>query len=525
MNKPQIIIIALVALVAVATGFTAAWFLAASKAVDSEQTEKAEREIRYWVAPMDPNYRRDEPGKSPMGMDLVPVYADEAGHDNGQEPSIRINPTVINNIGVKVAPVERRDMNREIEAVGLVTPDEGRISHVHVRTEGWIEDLHVETRGDQVSAGQALFEIYSPALVSAQEEYLQASRTDSQPLLRAAGIRLHALGMSDEQVESLRQRGSSSRLFTVKAAQDGYITDLNVRQGMYVQPGTTIMSIADLSRVWVVVDLFEGQIAWVKTGQQASMKLPFSARDREWVGEVDYVYPSMRAETRTGQVRLAYDNPDLALKPNMYASVQIAADPHREALAVPTQSIIRTGKGKRIILALPDGRFRPAQVETGLEADGMTEILAGLEEGERIVVSGQFLIDSEASVDASLLRMQDEVAETPAMDHGEMGHGEMDPGEMDPGEMDHGEMDHGEMDHGEMDHGEMDLGEMDHGEMDHSQMDQGEINHGDTNGVVEVIGPEQREAMDHQEMRQESGRRTDPRNSASGATDPEGGQS
>lgn len=482
MNKLQIIMITLMA---AAAGFTAAWFLAGTTTGDSEQAEKAEREILYWVAPMDANYRRDEPGKSPMGMDLVPVYADEAGQDSGQEPSIRINPTVINNIGVKVAPVERRDMNREIETVGLVTPDEGRISHVHVRTDGWIEELHVETRGDQVAAGQALFEIYSPALVSAQEEYLQASRTGNQSLLRAARIRLHALGMSDEQVESLRQRGSSSRLFTVKAARNGYITDLNVRQGMYVQPGATIMSIADLSRVWVVVDLFEGQIAWVKTGQQASMKLPFSARDREWVGEVDYVYPSMRAETRTGQARLAYDNPDLALKPNMYASVQIAADPHREALAVPTQSIIRTGKGKRIILALPDGRFRPAQVETGLEADGMTEILAGLEEGERIVVSGQFLIDSEASVDASLIRMADEAAETPAMDHGEM---------------DHGEMDHGEMDHAEMDHSEMDRGGEDNGPMKH-------------------------EGMNHEEVRQESGSNGDTQTSAGDETDSKGGRS
>jgi Cu(I)/Ag(I) efflux system membrane fusion protein len=436
-NKIQVII---VALLAAAAGFAGAWFLAGSTGGDSGQAEETEREILYWVAPMDPDYRRDEPGKSPMGMDLVPVYADEAGQPDEQSPSIRINPTVINNIGVEVAPVERRDMHRDIETVGLVTPDDGRISHVHVRTEGWIETLHVETQGDPVASGAPLFEIYSPALVSAQEEYLQANRTGNQSLLRASRIRLHALGMSDQQVDALRQRGSSRRLFTVEAPRDGYVMELNVRQGMYVQPGDTIISIADLSSVWVEVDLFEGQIAWVETGQQAQIRLPFSATDREWTGEVDYVYPTMRAETRTGRVRLAFDNPDLALKPNMYASVSIAADPHRNALAVPTQSIIRTGDGKRVILALGEGRFRPARVETGLEVDGMTEILAGLAEDERIVVSGQFLIDSEASVDASLLRMSDESENS-------MGEESMDHGDMDHEDMGHEGMDHGDADH------------------------------------------------------------------------------
>lgn len=426
MNKLQVIIIALAAALA---GLLLGWFIDRSPDGPVQQEPaQAEREILYWVAPMDPNFRRDEPGKSPMGMDLVPVYADEAGGSGASdEPSIRINPAVINNIGVKTRPVRKQDLNREIEAVGVVTPDDGRISHVHVRTEGWIEELNIDTVGDQVSAGQPLFEIYSPALVSAQEEYLQATRTGNESLLRAARIRLVALGMSDERVNELRQRGTSKRLFTVRAPRDGYVIELNVRQGMYVQPGNTILSIADLSRVWVEVNLFEGQIAWVDSGQAATMHLPFAASDRQWRGEVDYVYPTMDAETRTGRVRLAFDNRDLALKPNMYARVMIAAAPHRQALAVPTQSIIRTGDGARVILALGEGRFRPARVETGLEVGGMTEILAGLDESERIVVSSQFLIDSEASVDASLLRMiGEEGGDSEAMDHETMDHEAMD---------------------------------------------------------------------------------------------------
>ncbi|NEZ03810.1 efflux RND transporter periplasmic adaptor subunit [Wenzhouxiangella sp. XN201] len=459
MNKWQVVVIALTA---VAVGFLAAWWaFGGSDSGSQDQPGEAEREILYWVAPMDPNYRRDEPGKSPMGMDLVPVYADEAGQEGNQgQPSIRINPTVINNIGVKVSPVQRRDLARDIDAVGLVTPDGGQIAHVHVRTEGWIEVLHVETEGEQVSAGQPLFEIYSPALVSAQEEYLQAVRMGNQTLVTASQSRLASLGMNAEQVRGLRQRGTPSRLFTVHAPEDGHLLELNVRQGMYVQPGGTLMSIADLSRVWVEADLFEGQINWAEPGQRATMRLPWAEAGREWHGEIDFVYPTIRSETRTGRVRLVFDNPDLKLKPNMYARVSIAADPHAEALVVPTQSIIRTGQGERVILALGEGRFRPAEVATGLESGGFTEITAGLEEGEQIVVSSQFLIDSEASADASLMRLlDDKSASDDDMDQ----------------DMDH-EMDH-DMNHS-MDH-ETDQ-DMDHGTESESESE-----------------PESGETMDH----------------------------
>lgn len=433
MNKLQLIVIVLAA---AAVGFLAAWWgFSGSDTGSQGGSGESERKILYWVAPMDPNYRRDEPGKSPMGMDLVPVYADEAGRDGDQgQPSIRINPTVINNIGVKVSTVERRELAREIDAVGVVTPDGGRIAHAHVRTEGWIEVLHVETEGARVSAGQPLFEIYSPALVSAQEEYLQAERMGNQSLITASKSRLAALGMREEQIRALQDRGSPNRLFTVNAPQDGHVLELNVRQGMYVQPGNTIMSIADLTSVWVEVDLYEGQVNWAEPNQQVTMQLPWAESGREWRGEIDHVYPTIRPETRTGRVRLVFDNPDLALKPNMYARVSIAADPHA-ALVVPTQSIIRTGQGERVILALGEGRFRPAQVVTGIESDGFTEVTAGIEEGEQIVVSSQFLIDSEASADASLLRM---------IDGDDASDFEMDP-QMDPGaneDPDHAEMDH-----------------------------------------------------------------------------------
>ncbi len=414
----------LLAAVAAAIGFALAWLLTGAGPADRTEPSTTEREILYWVAPMDPNYRSDEPGKSPMGMDLVPVYADGPGSGDDESPGLRIDPVVVNNIGVKTTPVQRGNLHRHIETVGYVVPDADLVSHVHVRAEGWIERLYAQTEGDAVAAGETLFEIYSPALASAQDEYLQALRAGAAGLIDAAARRLAALGMAPGQIEALRRAGRPRELFAVRAPRDGYLMELNVREGMYVQPGTTIMSLADLSQIWVDVDVFEQQIDWVRAGQVATMRLPF-APERVWQGRVDYVYPTIRPETRSARIRLTFDNPDLALKPNMYADVAIEAEPRSDVLTVPSQAVIRTGGQPRVILALPDGRFRPAQVETGVESEGAVEIRRGLAQGERVVVSSQFLIDSEASLEASLLRMLDEPPghDDHAMDHHDHGHG------------------------------------------------------------------------------------------------------
>ncbi|MFU8877669.1 MAG: efflux RND transporter periplasmic adaptor subunit, partial [Wenzhouxiangellaceae bacterium] len=400
MNRITLPIFILVALLA---GFALAWWL--KPTAEAPEQAGGEREILYWVAPMDPNFRRDEPGKSPMGMDLVPVYADDAG-DAGAEPSIRISPAVINNIGVRTEPVRRGRLVRRIDTVGFIAADDARIGHVHVRAEGWIEHLATVTEGDPVEDGALLFRMFSPALLSAQDEYLQAHRAGHANLIRASALRLDALGMSAGQIEELRQRGRVERLFEVRSPQSGFVHELNVRDGMFVQPGMTVMSLADLTTVWVDVDVFESRIGWLEVGQRASMRLPF-APERVWNGEVDYIYPTIREATRTARVRLKFDNPDDALKPGMYASVMIEAEPREQAVHVPTQAVIRTHDGDRVILALGEGRFRPAEVHVGMESGGRTEILAGLAEGESIVTNSQFLIDSEASADASLKRLVD----------------------------------------------------------------------------------------------------------------------
>ncbi len=417
MSAARIATLALLLAVGVGVGFTAARVL--SPGPENALGDSATgREIAYWVAPMDPNYRRDEPGRSPMGMDLVPVYVGEEPSSIGGEPSIRIDPTVTNNIGVRTALVEQGKFSRRIQTVGFVVPNDDTVGHVHVRSAGWIEELLVRTEGARVDAGDVLFRLYSPDLVNAQAEFLQIKNQSNAALLRAARDRLAALGMNILQIDALAANSEVSQLTDVRAHHPGTVLKLGVREGMYVEPDSMIMDLADLSSVWVMVEVYEDDAAWVETGQSATLRLAF-APGRTWEGVVDYVYPTVDPISRTVRLRLAFDNLDGMLKPNMYAEVAIDAAPISNAVHIPRTALIRTQDSARVILALGDGRFRPAEVVPGLESGDDVEILAGLSAGERLVVSGQFLIDSEASLDAALLRLaQSEKTDTGGKDEG-----------------------------------------------------------------------------------------------------------
>ena len=367
-----------------------------------------DREILYWVAPMDPNYRRDAPGKSPMGMDLVPVYADTAGESG----TVSIDPAVAQNLGVRTAAVERGRLWRRIDTVGYVAFDERRISHIHLRTDGWIEKLYVKSNGERVKRGDLLFELYSPDLVNAQEEYVQALRGNNDYLRQASRERLEALGVSDGQIKQVAKNRRAFQHVKIYAPQDGIVDSLNVREGMYVKPATEVMALADLSSVWLLVDIFERQSDWVAPGQPAEVRLGYLP-GRIWEGEVEFVYPTIDPQTRTLQARLRFDNPDEALKPNMYATVNIYAGPKGDVLSIPREALIKTGDDQRVILALGDGKFRPLQVTAGMESGDFVEITGGLKEGDRVVTSAQFLIDSEASLKASFARMDTDSNKAP----------------------------------------------------------------------------------------------------------------
>jgi len=367
--------------------------------------ESGEQDILYWVAPMDPNFRRDAPGKSPMGMDLIPVYeGDAAGDDDGN--ALQISASVVNNIGVRTATATVTDLYREVNTVGIVTVDENKMSHVHVRSAGWIEKLNKKVVGERVRKGEVIFELYSPDLVAAQAEYLQALRLQNKPLAQAGAGRLLALGMTEKEVTLLESSGKTKERIEVLAPQDGVILEISVGEGMFVTPQRTVFSLADLSSVWVKAEVFEFQSKWVEEGQEATVNFAFEP-EKLWVGTVDYIYPEVNLKSRTVQVRLELDNQEGLLKPNMYAEISIAAAPVKNALSIPREALIRTGKTDRLILALGEGKFRPAEVVAGLEVGDRVIIEKGLSEGEEIVTSGQFLLDSEASLNEAFLRMLD----------------------------------------------------------------------------------------------------------------------
>ena len=370
--------------------------LAATRAADD-----SDREVLYWVAPMDANYRRDKPGKSPMGMELVPVYAD-AGSGDGN--SVTIAPEVVQNLGVRTTVAERSRLWRGIDTVGYVDYDESKVSHVHLRTEGWIEDLVVQSEGERVTQGQRLFNLYSPELVNAQEEFVQALKAGNKGLIRASRSRLDALGIPASQIKLLEKNRKPSQTIPVYAPQDGVVSSLSVRDGMYIKPAVRIMSLADLSSVWLLAEVFERQADWVKVGQPAEVSLAFLP-GRIWEGKVEYIYPSLDPKTRTLKARLRFANPDEALKPNMYANVKIYGGSGDEVVVIPLAALIRTGREERVIIARGEGRFEPRPVRAGIESGDWVEIIDGVEPGENLVVSGQFLIDSEASLKASMLRM------------------------------------------------------------------------------------------------------------------------
>jgi membrane fusion protein, copper/silver efflux system len=382
--------------------------------IAADKTESVENEAQplYWVAPMDPNYKRDKPGKSPMGMDLIPVYADTGTGSSSGPGTISVAPEVVNNLGVRTATALRKQMHAMVRTVGYVQYDEDRLIHIHPRVKGWIETLHVKAAGDPVEKGQALYELYSPELVNAQEELLLALNRDNDRLIRAAEDRLKALQISPEVIKDLKTRRAVSQTTTFYAPQAGVVDNLNIREGFFVQPGTTLMSIGALDDVWVEAEVFEGQAMLVEVGMPVTMSLEYLP-GRQWQGQVDYIYPSLDEETRTLRVRLRFRNSDGVLQPNMFAQVVFHAPGQGEALVVPKEAVIRTGNQDRVVLALGEGRFKSIAITRGRVDEEYAEILTGLSEGDTVVTSAQFLLDSESSKTSDFKRMENQASDTP----------------------------------------------------------------------------------------------------------------
>ena len=357
---------------------------------------------------MHPWIVEDAPGVCPIcGMDLIPVRVDGA-----EEGTVRIDPVTMQNIGVRTALVVTEPLQRTVRTTGRFAVNEQRTTVVSPKIGGWVEELHVNFEGARVAKGQPLLEIYSPDLVSTQEEYLLAIRNverlgggaDAQRLVDAARRRLSYWDISEEQVRRLEETGVPQKTLTLVAPASGTVSETNVVEGQKISAGQTLMRLSDLSSLWLMVDVYEQDLAWVGVGTTASIELPYDP-GRTLTGRVDYLYDQLDSATRTVQARVQVANPGLKLKPQMYATVHLYGDRTESLPLVPSEAIIRTGDRAVVILALGDGRFRPVEVRTGIESDGRVQILSGLTGNERVVTSAQFLIDSEARLASSVSAM------------------------------------------------------------------------------------------------------------------------
>lgn len=385
--------------------------------VTTQSADRTQKQPLYWVAPMDPDFRKDKPGKSPMGMDLIPYYGDDGSGPDEGPGTIRISPDVVNNLGVRTAVAQYKALHMEIDTVGYVTFNEDKLVHIHPRIQGWIEKLYVKAIGDPVKNGQPLYDIYSPELVNAQEEFLLALERKNKRLIVASQNRLIALQIPEPVISRLKKTRKVQQNITFFAPQKGIVENLKIREGFFVKPGSTIMSIGDLSEVWVEAEVFERQVSQVKTGTPVTMTLDYLP-GTQWQGKVDYIYPILDAKTRTVKVRLRFLNEHGQFKPNMFAQITIHTTGDENALLIPKEALIRTGKQDRVVLALGQGSYKSVEVTVGRFDNNSVEILAGLSEGEAVVSSAQFLLDSESSKSSDFKRMhnKEEVTESQSND-------------------------------------------------------------------------------------------------------------
>ncbi|GEA60773.1 efflux RND transporter periplasmic adaptor subunit [Vibrio comitans] len=412
MNKPTLAILSLI-IGGVIGGIVGPYVTHLSHDKDMGEASSSNEPL-YWVAPMDPNYQRDKPGKSPMGMDLVPVYAEDLSGEKDKPGTVKIDPAVENNLGVKTTLVVKQKLSPQLDTVGYVGFDESQLWQTNVRVNGWVQRLNVNVVGQRVKKGEVLFTLYSPDLVKAQEELLNAYRTNRKGLIKGATERLRTLGMDSAQINYVRKRGVAVQNMAIKAPSDGVVASLNIREGSYVTPATTAISAGPLDKVWVDAEVFERESHWLKQGTPTHMTLD-ALPGENWLGELDYIYPILDASSRTLRVRLVFDNPDLRLKPNMFANLTIQPTSDDEALVIPRSSVIRSGGMARVVLAEGNGKYRSGRIELGREDTDSIEVLQGLEEGDKIVTSAHFMLDSESSINADFSRINGVEAPKPSV--------------------------------------------------------------------------------------------------------------
>ena len=405
---------------------------------EESQSSKA-KEILFYRSPMNPSVTSPVPAKDSMGMDYVPVYADnEASKVVG---TVKIDPVVVQNIGVRTAIAKQTPISRTIRAVGRVDFDEERMSRLHPKVEGWVEEMRVDKTGQAVAKDDILLSIYSPKLVSTQQEYLLSLnnlstlskspfdeiRTGAEELVKSSRERLQLLDVPEHQIQELERTRSIQKKLHIHSPVNGTVIRIGSRQGQFVTPKTELYMMVDLNQVWVYADIYEYELPWVKLGDEVEMTL-VSVPGKIFKGFVSYIYPYAESKTRTTKVRFIFDNSELLLRPDMFAKVIIHSDPLEDAVVIPAEAIIRSGDRTQVFVVRGSGKFEPRIVTLGIESDGQVAVLAGVDAGEEVVTSAQFLVDSESKLREATAKMMDalkgagdgsnSVESGKAMDHG-----------------------------------------------------------------------------------------------------------
>jgi len=384
-----------------------------------KNANQPERTVLFYRSAMNPTVTSKVPAKDAMGMNYVPVYADSDMDENSAPAGqVKIDPVAVQNIGVRTAIAEEKTLSHIIRAMGRVDFDEERMVRLHPRTEGWIQKLMVDKTGQRVKKGSDLLTIYSPQLVSSQQEYLLALNNlraleespfvdiqqGAENLVKSSRERLELLNVPEHHIRELEKTQSIKEGLHIHTPADGIVMKIGAREGQFVTPATELYMIADLSQVWVYAEIYEYELSWVQIGDTARIQLS-GIPGRQFEGRLDYIYPYAESKTRTIKARLVFDNPEQLLKPGMFAEVTIYAGQKIESVVIPDAAIVRSGTRAQVFVVREAGKFEPRTVKLGIVSEGQVQVLEGLNAGEEIVTSAQFLIDSESKLREATAKM------------------------------------------------------------------------------------------------------------------------
>tara|TARA_R110002073_G_scaffold19668_1_gene71650 strand:- start:5852 stop:7270 length:1419 start_codon:yes stop_codon:yes gene_type:complete len=384
--------------------------------VYADEDQSKTKEILFYRNAMNPDVTSPVPAKDSMGMDYVPVYAEDSGGDVAG--TVKISPVVQNNIGLRTAIAEVRNMSRTIRTLGRVDFNEEKVFRLHPKIDGWITNIRVDKTGQPVAKDQTLLDFYSPKLVSTQQEYLLALesnaalqsssfediRSGAQELVASSRARLKLLDVPEHQIKELEATHIVKESMHLNSPASGTVIRIGAREGQYVTPGTELYQIVDLSTVWVYADVYEYELPWVKVGDEAEMTMK-SLPGKVLKGTVSYIYPYSEANTRTTKVRLVFQNPDLLLRPDVFTEVTIKVQEKSDMVVVPAEAVVRSGDYDQMFVMIEEGTLEPRKVTLGVESGEYVAVLDGIQAGERVVVSAQFLIDSESKLREATSKM------------------------------------------------------------------------------------------------------------------------